>query len=124
MTLLSDAIEWIGPKLKTSAGRSVTYTRGGVAPLVGLVVVPAHRREEITSQRGIRSQILVYVYTFIASELILGGQVTTPLEGDRIADVLGGQPATLEVMRLGSLPAWEGADTSGCRIRVYTKRVA
>src|SRR5262245_36281242 len=120
--LLQDAAVWLGDRLKESAGRQVTYARGGQEsePITGTV---AKHEYEVVENDGSVTLVLAYDWTFTAADLVIAGSPVKPRSGDRIKETLNGEPIEFEVLPIGKLPYSEWLDTSGVLLLVHTKKV-
>jgi len=122
--VIRDAMEWLADQQALHQSRVVTYTRG--ANSVALTVTLARTQStQLDGDGRLRTTYTGRAYLIRPAELILGGSLTTPQKGDRIADVNdAGAAETYEVQPPGTgQPAFE-PDAYSKRLRVHTKRVA
>jgi len=121
--LLETGTDWLNGKLKAFASRTVTYVRG--AESVSLVVTVAERPLRVSD--GVGGVGIVWGnrdYGFEAADLILGGQVAEPRQGDRILETSNGVTRIQEAMTPdGEEAVWRWEDGYHVRRRVHTKKV-
>lgn len=119
-TLMQRGATWLGGKLKTSAGRSVTYRRG---PLTSSAITGwvARNAYDEAGDEGLQTTVVSDDWSFIASELILNSETITPREGDQIIE----GTTIYEVLPLQTRPCYERLDqtTNGLLLLIHTKRV-
>lgn len=117
MRLLKKAETWLPAQEQKAAGVTVTYTRAGesitIAAVVGrqeMAAVDAGMTRLITPDRD---------YLISAAALTFG----TPEYGDRIAEVIGGECVTYEVMDQMAGEPWRFSDPTRVTWRIHVKRV-
>lgn len=118
--LLQRGATWLGGKLKTVAGRSVTYRRGNRS--VTITATPQEQQAEVQGVGGVNTVVSWYDWTITASDLVLAGETVEPLEGDEIAETLNGVTIVWEVMPVAKMKHFDWADSSGILLKVRTKR--
>lgn len=92
--LLQTGIEWLDERRKASMSQLVTYERGGDSVQVSATLGTSD--EEVYDQSGTSMHAKRTDFLVTAADLILDGELTTPLSGDRI--IHGGK--IYEVMAL------------------------
>lgn len=119
-TLLQRAATWLGERLQTAAGRTVTYRRGQrvSSDIVGWV--SSHDYEE-AGDDGLVATVTMDDWSFIAAELLVNGEAITPRPGDQIIE----GSVIYEVLPLRNRPCWERADgaSGGLLTLIHAKRV-
>lgn len=115
--------EWLGARLKTAAGRSVTYTRSGQS--LSVTGWPARHDYEVDDDDGIPRRVTFHDWTFAAADLDFTSD-STPFAarpGDQITETLDGVELTYEVMPIDVRPPSEWLDTAGELILIHCKLV-
>lgn len=119
MNMLDDSAAWIVAQLENHAGRTVTYTRGGIAS-DSFTATLSIRTHHVMDEEGFATAVQSYDWTVRASLLVVSGATITPRPGDRIT--FG--DAVYEAMPLRDGQAWEAVDANGTLLTVHTKRVS
>jgi hypothetical protein len=113
--LLQSGIEWLDAQRKASLSQSVTYERGHDS--VELAATLGTSEEEVfdsgTSMRVKRTDFLV-----TAADLVLDGELITPIPGDRIVS----GTKTYEVMALSDGRHFEEFP-GGVTLRIHAKLI-
>lgn len=119
-TLMQRAAGWLGDRLQSAAGRSVTYRRGQRVSESIVGWVSSHDYEDI-GEDGLLTTVTMDDWSFIASELLVNSEAIAPRPGDQI--VAG--TVIYEVLPLRNRPCWERADgaSNGVLTLIHTKRV-
>jgi len=119
--LLQRASDWLETRRTEHLTRSVVYVRGAFS-----VEVPAtvgRTMFEVDDGSGVLVRIESRDYLMLAEHLVLAGQVTLPLRGDRIRETEGSQTFVYEVMAPGKEPPWRYSDPYRKTLRIHTKQV-
>lgn len=115
-------VTWLESRLKTSAGRTITYHRG--VDSVSITAMGSAMTYMIPNEDGIGTQHHSYDWTIAADDLVLDGEAITPRPGDQIAETLGDVTHWWEVLDLAdSKPCVEWLDAIGELLTVHTKEV-
>lgn len=115
--LMQNAATWLGGKLKTAAGRSVSIQQG-TTTLTGLTAWMSLNTVDVIDGEGFMTRVDSADWSFAAADLgtleIRPGAVITDVDtGDKY-----------ESMMLGNKPCTDGGtDTSGIILTVHTKKV-
>lgn len=104
--------------LRQAAGDPATYQRGALSVALSSVL-PGKSEYETTDSFGMTTTAEANDWIFAAAELVLDGELTTPLPGDQI--VING--ATFELVDLPGRNCYSGSDPQGSTIRCHTKAV-
>lgn len=121
-TLMQRGATWLGDRLKTAAGRSVTLTRGATTSSVIIGWVEIVEYEEI-GQDGLTTSVRYDDWTFNADEVLLSAAQIVPRSGDVLTETLNGSTVKYEVLPTQSKSEVEWLDTSGLVLKVHTKRI-
>lgn len=121
-TLVQNGVTWLGSKLKTAAGVSITYTRGSYS--VTITAACILNQYQIIDEEGFTTSVNSRDYLIHGAELILNGAAIAPRAGDRISETIGGVVNTFEVVPLGQLREYEPMDSDSVLLKVHTKKVA
>lgn len=115
--LLQDGADWLGERLKESAGRSMSYTQGNTT-LATVTGVPSAK---IYHSFDNGAETLVHSLDWIVSA---DDVALTPRPGDRITETLGGVEYIYEVMPIDDdRPCCEWHDNARKLLLIHTKRV-
>jgi len=121
-TLRQRGVTWFEDRLKTAAGRTVTYHRG--VDSVSITAVGSAMTHTIPNEDGIGTQHHSYDWTIAADDLVLDGETVTPRPGDQISETIGSQTVWWEVLDLAdSRPCVEWLDSIGDLLTVHSKEV-
>lgn len=119
--LLQRGSDWLEGMRTTHATRPVTYARGAhsvdVAATVGRTVF------RVENGYGVLERVEARDYLFLGSALVLGGEATLPLPGDRIRETVDGRTFVYEVMAPAGEFCWRWSDPHRRTLRVHTKQV-
>ena len=116
--LLSGAIGHLAKALKTNAGATVTYKRGGAT--VSVQATKGQTQFEQDDQ-GAMLRWESVDWLIDTADLILSGAVTTPQRGDVIAETIGAATVTYEVLGDGNEPCFRYSDPHRKKLRIHTK---
>jgi hypothetical protein len=117
--LMQRGADWLGQRLKTAAGRTVTILRRGTIIGTGITAWVAFQDYQLVDESNVVTSTPVWDWTFAEEDL------TTALrDGDRIAEVLDGVTVQYEVLPIGSMQSVTPLDSSGVLILVHTKKVS
>jgi len=119
--LLQSGAAWLASQMHSHAAHEITYKRG--AEQLPLVATIGKTLFETTNEHGIVERIESRDFMVRAGDLILGGNVVTPLRGDHIRETAGNQTCTYEVLAPGREPAWRYSDAYRTLLRIHTKLV-
>ena len=102
--LMQRGAAWLGDKMQTAAGRSVTYTRRGLS--LTATGWPAKQEYLIDNESGIPQSVTFYDWTFTTSDLDFSDESETfaARAGDQIEETLNGQTLVYEVTSPGNRP--------------------
>jgi hypothetical protein len=119
MTLMDNAVGFLGTAMKSFAGRSVTI-RQGTTHLTGLTAVREGEDVEVVDADGFLTKVAVIIWTFVKEDLS-GLQLRA---GGVITDV--SEDAKYEIVPVGNKAAVEDDDkvTAGIRTKVRTKKIS
>lgn len=110
---------WLGSKLQTAGGRSVTYRRAN-QPAVTLTGVPIKVIYTATNNEGMQTQIESWDWgSILATDLGF-----KPIPGDKIRETLNGEVIDYEVFEPGDNPCFELMDTAGILWVIHSSRTA
>lgn len=114
--LMQRGASWLGERLKSAAGRTVTLTQGDdeLEDLTGWI---SKHEYEVDGPEGILTKVLSYDWQFVVADL--GGLELR--EGLEIKDIETGE--FYESMKIDKRPAVENLDTSGLLVTVHCKLV-
>ena len=116
---LSTGATYQARRLKSHASTAVVYERG--AQSVSLSATMGSRRVLSDMNSGVVVETIVRDFILTSADLILGGSVTTPTEGDKIT--YDGE--TFEVLPPNEVEkSWRYFDNFKKLIRVHTKRIS
>lgn len=110
-------------RMKSKAGRPVTYTRGAETATLtawqgNTLYSVATKEPGANVVRGERD------YLFATADLVIGGATVLPQKGDRITDTEpDGTPVTFELQTPTKEPVWRFSDQTRMVVRVHCKRV-
>lgn len=108
---------------QSAAGMEIAYRRNSEYVAGGLTAVKSVVRVELDGGDGTTVEGERVDWILEAADLILGGQQTEPVEGDRIEETTGGKTCTYEAMPVGTEACWRRCDPQGQAIRVHSKLV-
>jgi len=107
--------------VKSAVGVTVAYRRG--SEYVGLTAVKSVARVELDGDDGTAVEAGRIDWIIAAADLVLSGQQTEPLEGDRIEETTGGKTYIHEAMPVGTEACYRPMDAQGQGLRVHSKLV-
>jgi hypothetical protein len=117
--ILEGASAWLDAQRLKFMSRTVSYCRGrdsvDVRAAIGKTVF------EVDSGYGILERTESRDYLVPVSDLVLAGQVTLPLSGDRIRETQDGKVYVYEVMAPGKEPHFQFSDPYRRTLRIHTK---
>lgn len=122
--LFANAAAWLAGQMESSASYQAVYTRG-----INQVTLTVWLGSQILrvgdGKHNLRIERPDADLCFRASRLILGGQLTTPLRGDRVDVTLEDGPYRFEVSppANGAEPHWRYSDGPRTIIRVHAKQI-
>lgn len=118
--LFSGATTLLSDSLKANAGKTATYSRGGMsASLTVTMQTPVF--EDDTDFGRITSEIKDFIIQ--ADDLIIGGLTVQPERGDTITVSINSEDRVYEVVGLQGEPPWRYSDPYNVMIRVHATRV-
>ncbi len=123
MSLLGDAMAWLGTTMDTAAGVAVVYRRKQLSCV--LDAAPDSTMLRVMTVDGV-SRILWTdrSYAFAAAALILGGVPAEPQDGDLIDETVGGAVVRHEVLPpADGEQSWKYLDAHRVRVQVHTKYI-
>lgn len=115
--LLKAGSERLADLLKSSAGSSVTYTRGGTnSTIVATIGKSVFETQDATGiiEAWESRDFIVKTADMPYSE---------PQRGDTITETVGGTSCIFEVMSPSNSPLFSYGDAFGSTVRIHTKRV-
>jgi len=110
----------IGAARKAQFATAIEYARG--EQTVALTATVGRSVFELVDRDGFPIRSETRDYLFLAAELVLGGQLTTPQDGDVIREAGDGAVYVHEVMAPGDEPNWRFSDAGRSLLRVHTKQ--
>ena len=117
--LLEGASAWLDAQRVKFMSRVVSYTRGkdavDVRATIGKSVF------EVDSGYAVLERIESRDYLVPAADLVLAGQATLPLKGDRIKETQDGKVFVYEVLAPGHEPHFTFSDPYRKTLRIHTK---
>ena len=120
--LLQRGATWLGGKLKTAGGRSVTYCRG--SRRVTITATPQMHQRTVVGEDGIETVVSIYSWVIVAAELVLSGELVEPQRGDYMTETLNNEPVEWQLLPVNdSNDLWEWLDSSKILLLVHTKKV-
>lgn len=122
MSRLAGPIARLVATLKAHAGVAITYRRGSDS--VALTAAKTSVAQEVMTADGGVIDARRYDWIIQADELILGGAVAEPAEGDLIDQVIGLATYRYEVMPVGTESHYRAVDPSATAWRVHTKLIS
>jgi hypothetical protein len=120
--LLERGAAWLALQLQKHAATPIVYMRGNEQ--VELQATIGRTEFEVEDVSGFLQQFQSRDYLFPAAALMLGGSVTLPKIGDRIAERQGGHTYLYEVLAPGRAPHFRFSDEFRTLLRVHTKHVS
>jgi hypothetical protein len=115
------ASDWLEDQRTRHAVSTVQYIRGeqslDIAATIGKTTF------EIDDGYGVLVRYESRDFLVLATELVLGGQVTAPARGDRIRETCGERTYVYEVTAPGKEPCWRYSDAFRKTFRIHTKQV-
>lgn len=121
-TLLQRGATWLGTRLQTSAGLSVTYKRGPQSATI--TAIPSWLTHTVTDAKQEQQVVRVRRYVFLTSELLFGTRAFVPRDGDLITETINGESVTFEVMQNAAAPSEQQVDQNGDLTHVYAARIS
>lgn len=115
--LMTRGATWLGSRLQTAGGRSVTYRRGNQEP-VTLTATPTRIVYEVAQSDGLVTQVESWDWIITAVDLGFD-----PIPGDEIRETIGGVDKVYEVFEIGTKPCFEWTDTAGVLLTVHSRLV-
>ena len=119
---LQTGATWLAEQQAAHASHAVTYTRGGVSASVA-AMVGLSTWESVDAGGGILERVETRDYIIRVADLRLDGTAVEPAAGDRIAESIGSQTVTYEVMAPADEQPWRYADGYAQQYRIHTKRI-
>ena len=121
--LLKTGAQWLAEQQAAHAAHNVTYTRSGVSATVA--ALKAFASYDLADAAGPLADVEQADFVIRVADLRLNGSAITPAAGDRVAESVGSQTVTYEVMPQGAddAPSWEYTDQYCYAFRIHTKRV-
>ena len=120
--IIANAQSWLAQKQKTHLSRPIIYRRGGV--WVELQAMVGRWEYEQTNFDGGLLRAECRDYLFLADDLELDGELTLPLSGDLVEEVVDGKRFIYEIVSPGNEPCYRLENNrSTIRVHVKDKRV-
>jgi len=119
--LLQQGVDWLDGIRTAHLSRTVTYQRGGAS--VQIAATLGATSVEVADEAGamVRSPQMDFIVS--AGSLVLGGAVSMPLVGDRIAMASGGRTLVYEVLALPDGRHYRPCDGGGRMLRIHAKLI-
>jgi hypothetical protein len=110
-------------RMKSSAGRTVTYTRKSDAATLDLTAwVGNSHFDRDQADPGAARDMGERDYLFAVADLVISGTAFTPAKGDTITETINGTATRFAVAPNAGEPAWRYSEQTRLTIRVHTKR--
>jgi hypothetical protein len=119
--LINGALQWLDGMRHAYATRPVTYIRGPDSITIQATV--GRSVFHVLSGEGTAETVERRDYIVRAADLVFGGAVTLPENGDRISETVGTQVQEYEVVETGQEPHYRKVDPDGTALRVHTALV-
>jgi len=119
--LLQTGSDWLADRMKAHAAREVSYRRGAQQVTVRAII--GRKDFEVDTAEG-RLYFRANDFLIHRVDLVLAGQPTLPVRGDRIVVDFGAGEETFEVLPGDGSQPWEYSDAFEKLLRVHTKKVA
>ena len=120
--LLKTGAEWLAGQLKNHASQTVTYQRCDNAIALELQASPVRRLLEVVTNTQAVDKIELWDFEITAADLVFGGVVVRPKEGDKITWVDGGVTCVHKALPAPDGAVWEFLDGRGVMLVIHTKR--
>ncbi len=120
--LLEQGAQFLNGQRHAHMSRPVTYQRGAAS--VELNATIGQTTFEQTDDYGGIQRIEARDFLVQTADLVLDGEVTLPMVGDRIRETAGDSVFIYEVMAFGSEPCFRYADSYRLSLRIHTKHIA
>jgi len=119
---LQSGRERLAARITARAARTVIYTRGDET--VELSATAGTSDFDVADDSGILSRYYTRDFIVTASDLILGGAVTTPRRGDTVTETSadGAQAYTYQVVSPAGTDCWRYVGAGREQIRVHTQQ--
>ena len=118
--LLQVGSDWLADQMKSHAGRSVTYRRGGDSVTVTATI--GRTEFELDDEFGVLRKIESRDFLISAADLVLNSVTVLPERGDEIDETQGSVTYTYEVMAPGKEPHYRFSDPYRRTLRIHTKQ--
>ena len=119
--LLEQGATWLDDQRVKHMSREVTYCRG--EDLVAVQATIGQTVFEVDDGTGVLEKTESRDFLISTDELVLAGEETLPLRGDRVRETDGTQVLVYEVMAPGREPHWRYSDPYRKTLRIHTKHV-
>jgi hypothetical protein len=120
--MLTDGFEWQARKFKERASQAVTYQRCDSATALSLQASPVRRFLEVVTNTQAVDKIELWDFQITATDLVFGGVIVRPKEGDTITWVYRGVTRVHKVLPAPQGAVWDFLDGREVQINVHTKR--
>ena len=117
---MQTAATWLGTKLKTPAGRTVTIRQGTASPKDITASSASDREHDVVDTNGMLTKVITFTWTFVAADL---GNLTLR-SGAEIVETIGGITSKYEVMSPGKGKDAVEYDDTKQLLYAHTKQVA
>lgn len=120
--MLAYGVAWLAGQLKANASRSALYSRGTATVTLSVTLGQTMLR----TADGQGGETLGWTDADIvlaAADLVLSGQPTMPVLGDRITIAFGSQLWTFEILPMGGEQPWRWCEGSHTLMRVHLKKI-
>ncbi|MFQ5733179.1 MAG: hypothetical protein ACE5KM_14660 [Planctomycetaceae bacterium] len=118
--LLQQGSDWLADRMKTHAGRIVTFRRGN--DTVAVTATIGRTEFEIDDEFGVLRKIESRDFLIPAADLVLNLVTVLPERGDEIDETQGTVTYTYEVMAPGREPHFRYSDPYRKTLRIHTKQ--
>lgn len=122
MDLIERGLAWLGAQRHRHLSRLVTYQRGNQS--VELAATIGRTEFEQADTFGAIQRTQSRDFLVRTADLVLGGEPTMPVAGDRIREGDGEKTFVYEVMAPGGEPPFRYSDPYRRSLRIHTKHVA
>lgn len=121
--LLQRGATWLGGKLQTAAGRTITYDRRGQTFTATGVPNKVDYEVDVDPQTGLPLAVTFYDWTFTFADLGFDNDdsLFEALPGDQISETLNGVDSVYEAAPPAKRKVMEWLDSAGTLVVVHTK---
>jgi len=118
--MLSAGEAWLDSQRHEHMTDTVVYVRGAAS--VSLQATRGRTEFRQVGTSGVQTRVVSVDFIIRTADLVLAGELTKPVRGDRISQTLDGFSETYEVITPGGEPVWRWCDAQGhLSLRIHTK---